>query len=317
MSDMNVAITGGTGFIGSHLAERLVNYGYKVRCLVRKDSDLRNISGLDVELFYGDTRDADSLKPVVEGADYVFHLAALTVGKTREDFFRVNVTGTENLLNTCTIHAPHLKKFVHVSSISAVGPRSGIETLSEDSPCFPIDYYGESKLAGEKVAQGFRNRIPLTIIRPSMAYGPRDNNPFTVFRYTKMVRRGFYLLRGSEKRYISAIFVNDLVDGMVTAARDDISKGRKYFLCNEKITTYDEICKLISQALQRKAIRIRVPDFVLNARAFLNRKRPLPHTLHWICSGARAKRDLGTEALTPLSDGIKKTVLWYLRHGWI
>ncbi|KKL23602.1 hypothetical protein LCGC14_2423750, partial [marine sediment metagenome] len=300
MSDMNAAITGGTGFIGSHLAERLVSSGYRVRCLVRKGSDLHNISGLDVEVFYGDMRDVDSLKPVVEGADYVFHLAALTLGNTREDFFRVDVTGTENLLNACIIHAPHLKKFVHVSSISAVGPRSGIETLSKDPPCRPIDYYGESKSAGEKIALEYRNRIPLTIIRPSTVYGPRDNNPFTVLRYMKMVRRGFYLLRGSEKQYISAIFVSDVVDGIVIAAENDISRGQKYFLCNEKITSYDEICKLTSEALQRKAIKIRVPDFVLNARAFLKRKRPeggpLSHTRHWICSSAKAKRDLGIEA---------------------
>ncbi len=329
---MNILVTGGTGFVGSHLVEHLLDRGYRVRCLVRRNSSLTYLSNSDVEFVYGDIRINKSLEAAMRGVDYVFHLAAVHGGTiAKEEFYEVNVLGTKNLLEVCYRFAPKLRKFIHVSSLSAVGPRKNQRPLTEDSPCFPIGRYGQSKLGGEKIAIEYNNKFPIIIIRPPLVYGPRDRSEYNVLRYMKKVKKGFYLIRGSKKEYFSIIYVKDLVEGLLLAAESNKSEGQKYFLCNEKPTTYEEICTLTGGALQKKYIKIIVPLLILDARMFckelyarmtnkgqLTKMQGLKKTpQHWICDSSRAKIELGCQPKTSLAEGIEKTALWYSKHGWI
>jgi nucleoside-diphosphate-sugar epimerase len=329
---MDVLVTGGTGFIGSHLVELLLARGYHVRCLITRDSDLSYVRGKGVELLQGDILDIKSLEAAVKGVEYVVHLAAVQTGAIdREQFFKVNASGTGNLLEASTQFAPDLKKFIHVSSISAVGPRSGKEPATEDSPCSPVDYYGESKLAGEEIALAYSKKLPLIIIRPPLVYGPRDRNRFGVLRYAKMAKKGFYLTRGGEKAYTSIIHVGDLAEGLIKAVESGKAEGEKYFLCNEDPASSEEISQLSAAALERRVKKIVIPSFILDSRAFLEklygkvkgdgspgRRRGFKSPpQHWVCDGSRARQELGFQARTPLPDGIKETVLWYSRQGWI
>lgn len=326
--NMIVLVTGGSGFIGSHLAEHLLSRGHTVRCLVRKTSNVSVLNDKQVELYYGDILHPESIEPAVKGAGMVYHLAAAMTGDyAREDFFRVNVSGTRNLLDACTRFASDCAKFVYVSSISASGPRHDMTALTEDSPCRPVDCYGESKLQAEETVLQYRSKVPLVIIRPPLVYGPGDKNPLTVLRHMRMVSRGFYIVRGSEKRYTSIIYVRDLAEGLVLAGESIRSGGQTYFMCNEKPVTYEDICQLTAKALQKKAVRIRIPSFIFTGRKSLlrildrlmktERLKRIDRPPHWICDGSKAHKELGFFARTPLPDGIRDTALWYKEHGWL
>lgn len=324
---MSILVTGAAGFIGSHLVELLSERGYRVRGFVRQKTDLSHGRDKNITYFQGDICDAPSLEPAVKNADYIFHIAALQTGRhTPEEFFRVNVQGTVNLLEACFRVAPNIKKFIHISRISAAGPRNNYEVIAEDSPCLPRDPYGRSKLKAEELALEYSKKIPVTVIRPPLVYGPGDRNPLTVLKYMKMVNKGFYLSRGAYNKHFSYIYVKDLAEGLVTAAESDRSNGRKYFLCSDMPTTYDEICGLTAEALQKKVLKITIPLFLLKGKAFLNnvyrRKananssdRNIPE--YWVCDGSRAKKELGFQTHTSLAEGIRKTAKWYLQEGWI
>ena len=145
------------------------------------------------------------------------------------------------------------------------------------------------------------------------------------------MQKGFHIKLGSETKYFSIIYVKDLAEGLIVAAESDKSEGQKYSLCNEKPTSYDEICKLTATALERKTINIIIPSFLLEASALLaesyakmKNTRPLmrrkgfkAQTKHWVCDGSKAKSELRYQPKTSLADGIKMTAVWYLKHGWI
>jgi nucleoside-diphosphate-sugar epimerase len=324
---MSILVTGAAGFIGSHLAELLSERGHHVRGFVRQKAGPSHGENKNITYFTGDICDAPSLEPAVKNADYVFHIAALQTGRyTTEEFFRVNVQGTVNLLEACCRVAPKIKRFVHVSSISAAGPRNNYEVITEDSPCLPRDAYGMSKLRAEELALEYGKKVPVTVIRPPLVYGPGDRNPLTVLKYMKMVNKGFYLSRGAYNKHFSHIYVKDLAEGLVTAAESDRSDGRKYFLCSDMPTTYDEICGLTAEALQKKVLKITIPSFLLKGKAFLKNVygekgnegslgKNIPE--YWVCDGSRAKRELRFQTHTSLAEGIMKTAKWYLQEGWI
>lgn len=115
-------MTGGTGFIGSHLVEALLQQGVQVRCLLRKSSDLKWLQGLPIEFVQGDCNDKTSLEEVVKDTDWVFHLAGVTKALRKETYFDVNGLGTENLILACLEKNPRLQKFIYVSSQAAAGP---------------------------------------------------------------------------------------------------------------------------------------------------------------------------------------------------
>ena len=325
-------VTGGAGFVGSHLVDLLLKRGYHVRCFTKRDSDLQFVPKKKVEVVYGDVLEKASLEQALKGVNYVFHLAAIQhKHATEEEFFLVNATGTQNLLEACCQCENSLAKVIHISSISAVGPRNSPERLTEESPCMPIDAYGMSKLGGEKIALAYTSKIPLTIVRPPLVFGPRDRNPITVLPYMKMVNRGFYLTRRSGLRFQSIIYVNDLASGLIKAAETNDTDGHIYMLCNEEPTTYDEICRLTAKALDKKVLRIPVPSFLLKARHLFKeslrheveqcsttgRSASIRGLLHWVCDGTKALEEFGFKPTYSLWDGVRETARWYVEYGWI
>jgi len=169
---MLVLITGASGFIGSHLTEQLHAKGYKLRCLVRKTSNLVWIKHLPIEYVYGDLFDEEALRQSVTGADYIYHVAGTTKSRTREGYFRGNHLGTKNLLDAVREVKPNLKRFILVSSMAGVGPAHIGTPLDETTPYHPITAYGESKMEAEKECLKVADSVPITITRPPAVYGP-------------------------------------------------------------------------------------------------------------------------------------------------
>jgi len=172
----HVLVTGGSGFIGSHLVEILLAQGHAVRCLLRDPGRPRWLAGLPVEIQRGDCTDPASLISAVQGVEQVFHLAGVTRARRRRDYFLHNLRGTGNLLRACATADNPPRRFVFLSSQAAAGPSRDGRPLTEDDAPAPLTAYGLSKLAAEKAVLGYAHRLPTVVLRPSTVYGPRDRD---------------------------------------------------------------------------------------------------------------------------------------------
>ncbi len=320
---MKALVTGATGFIGSHLCEELAKRGYQVTCLVREKSNLKWIENIDLKLIIGDCKSIDSLFHAVTDIDYVFHLAGLTKACSGDDFFCANTKGTENLIQAVAEKNPKIKRFVYLSSLAAAGPSNNGSPLREDAEPRPVSSYGRSKLEGEKAVLKYKDLIPITILRPSAVYGPRDKDLFVFF---KILKKGVFPYWG--KCYYSLLYVDDLVQGIILAAENKKAEGGIYFLSDSKFYTNEEIVKAISSALGTKAIRLRVPKCIMPLFAYIGERikkqgiinrdkmNELSHS-HWICDVKKAREELGFIPKVGIKEGMKWTTDWYRIHRWL
>ncbi len=207
-----ILVTGGTGFIGSHLVERLAAQRRAVRCLVRPSSNLRDFPA-GIELAQGDLESGAGLADALHAVDTVIHLAGVTKARSPADYDRGNAAATAQLVGAAASSGIH--RFVHVSSLAAAGPSSSNGPLSEEDAPRPVSHYGRSKLAGEQFVRQSPLADRAVIVRPPVVYGPRDRD---VYQMIRTVAGGWMLQIGSVRRYFSLVYVGDLVDGLIAAA---------------------------------------------------------------------------------------------------
>src|SRR2546427_2980542 len=232
---MRAVVTGGAGFIGSHLIEALVARGDEVVCVERPGAPRRWLEGLDLSYRDSGLDDERALSAAFAGADVVFHLAGLTEARTPADFYAVNTEGTARVLQAAARHNGAAPRVLVMSSLAAIGPCRNGDLLSPDTVPFPISHYGHSKLLAEAVAHAYADRVPTTIIRPPSVYGPRERGVLKFFRF---VRRGLALTIGAWDRELSLIYVRDLVDGLIAAAVSNRAIGRTYCLAHPEPVTW-------------------------------------------------------------------------------
>ena len=332
---MNAYVTGGTGFIGSHLVEQLVDQGYHVTCLIRKTSNLRWLNHLltakspQVELVMGNLHDSDVLAQHVRDADLVFHLAGLTKAPDAATYDRVNAGGTERLIEACLGARTNLDRFVYCSSLAAVGPSCDATPNTEDVTPQPLTDYGSSKLKGEMVVREYADRLPITIIRPPAVYGPRDAD---IFLFFQMINRGVVPILGDADKLLSLVHVKDLVAGIYMAAVSERAIGETYFLTDGDIHTWMEIERIIADALEKYTFKVKVPFFLLDflsivteAAAKITRQTPTLNRQKvrdlkqrfWICDSTKAQKELGYRPNYFLEKGIQETADWYRANGWL
>jgi nucleoside-diphosphate-sugar epimerase len=328
-SGLSVLVTGANGFVGSHLTEALVDRGHRVRCMVRTSSDLAYIRHLPVEWVYGDVCDTDGLHQACQKVDILCHCAALTRAVDEETFLSVNTEGTKALAQAAVEAAPNLQRFLYVSSQSAAGPsRSADDYVNESRPPQPITWYGHSKWAAEQALLSMNDDLPLTIVRPAPVFGPRDRDFFTYF---DLVNRHLQLKLGRDERRISLIFVHDLIDLIILALENEAAVGQTYFGCGEA-TTYEQFSASISKALGKRSMRITLPVWILTPialvaqaqewltgqPALLNGQRVKDmRQPYWLCSGEKARMELGFEPRTDLETAVRATADWYREYGWL
>jgi nucleoside-diphosphate-sugar epimerase len=185
---VKVFLTGGTGLVGSHVAEHLARAGHEVRALVRPGTDAAFLGSLDAELREGDITEPGSLAGALRGCDAVVHAAAaITARAPWELFRRVNVRGTESVLAAAVDQG--VPRAVHVSSVAVYGGdeivlRGGVdEDASMSRPLPPGELYGRSKREAEEVALRFQReaRLEVTLVRPDVIYGERDRVVIPIF----------------------------------------------------------------------------------------------------------------------------------------
>lgn len=326
---MKALVTGGAGFIGSHLTEALLRKGVRVRCLIRETSDLKWLKGLSSEFFYGDLNDKASLEKAVSDVDWVFHLAGATKAIKKKTYFEVNGLGTKNLIHACLKNNPGLQKFIYISSQAAAGPSRNNCGKKETDSCEPISLYGRSKCIGEESVLTHAHELPVLILRPSAVYGPRDNDLFFLFKF--LAGRINLCLVGPDQ-HLSLCYISDIVQGILSAAETRTISGDVFFLSDGNDYRMDEIGDILARAMGVTALRVRVPKPVIFTIAcfsdylskFLNGPLPLTRDKaqemiqkNWVCDITKAKTLLGFKPKVSLSKGAKLTFEWYKNEKWL
>ena len=323
-----VLVTGATGFVGGNLVRKLIGRGYAVVCLVRSTSDTHSLETLPVQLLVADLANPAALRNAAKGVETVYHVAGAIKAANREAYLRANKIGTRRLLETLAEHSG-IRRFVHVSSLAAVGPSPDGIGLNEDREPNPISWYGESKLESEKEALAFAKVFQVAILRPSAVYGPGDRETLMLFR---MIKRGCLFTPGRFTRRFSLIHVDDLSAALIRAGERDLPSGEVFFVSREEIYTWDEVGRAIAKELGKSYRRIAFPQHIarlagvagdlwssVSGRPATVNSQKVNELLQpfWLCNPAKARKFLDFEPEIELDKGIRSTVQWYRQQAWI
>ena len=321
-------VTGANGFIGSHLVDQLLDSGCTVHGLVRQSSDLKWLDASRVHLHRVDLAQADFEIPALEDIDYIFHCAGLTKAKSRSGYFKVNATACSNLYEQCQKRAGRVKGIVHLSSLAATGPSHQGGLVDETTPCRPVTFYGQSKLAGEEIALRFSDSLPVTILRPPVVYGPREENFFT---FIKGVHKGWGLQIGKVGKELSMIYVVDMVQAMLMASAPSQQRGRSYFVTDGRVHAWEQVAKECARIMDVRLRTLKIPEGLLTPVALLfeawascgsrpalfDRQRMIDiRQSSWSASPEKFFTELEFEPQYDLSRGLTETIHWYQQQKW-
>ena len=304
-----VAVTGATGFVGSHLVAALARHGWKIRLLVRRWSPLPSLAGVEAELVLGDVSDEAALRRLVDGADTVIHAAGLIKARRPADFMAVNRDGT-----ALASRLSSTARFVLLSSLAAREPL--------------LSPYGASKRAAEEAVAGRSG--PWLVVRAPAVYGPSDRETLAYFR---AVARGFAPRPNLPDARLSLIHVADLADALALAVERpppasvcEIDDGR------DGGYGYGDMQAAAEAALGRTARTLAIPRVAMDGIAQVNR---VSHALggpvqiltpgkvkeifhsDWMVHDRRLAAAIGFAARYDLARGFADTILWYRRHDWL
>jgi nucleoside-diphosphate-sugar epimerase len=328
MPTRTALLTGGTGFVGGHVARALLGEGWQVRLLTRDPSRAPGplLDGLTTELFAGRLEDEASLAAAVAGVDAIVHVAGLTKARSFEDYRDVNARGTERLLAAGRRLAPEAH-FVLISSQAAAGPSLDGRPVRDDDPARPISWYGRSKREAEEiVAAGWPG--PWTVLRPVVIYGPGDSG---LFVYFKMAAAGWIPVPAASTRIHLVGAERTALAIVRTLGRAELF-GQTRFLSDPDPVTLRQLAEVVTGHSGRAGRLIRVPDGfvrVLGAaetaiEALTRRSRPFNADKareilagDWLCDGAPLSRVLGLPEPIPMSEGIRAAWAWYRGAGWL
>ncbi len=321
---MRAFVTGGSGFIGSHLIEALINNGWQVSALAHRQTILQP----GITILRGDITDAGPMKIGLKGTDVLFHLAsalgASRIGK--DEFMAINAKGTEAVLEAA--REAGARRVVHCSSAGIFGSVKKGDIADETYPPDPIQVYDQTKFEGEKIARGFAERgMDIVIVRPGWAYGPRDRRTFKLIRAIHDRR---FILPGTGEARQTPVYVGDLVAGMLLASKSG-QRGEVYHIAGGDIMTASEIVMAIAAACGTRIPRFRLPLPASRLAAgileiaFLPFHREAPLTRAKLSfftqskplSIAKAERELGFVPEVDFRDGMAMTIDWYRAAGWL
>ncbi len=324
---MRVLVTGGSGFVGGHVARQLDADGHDVRLLMRRTSDDSNVRDVQYERVLGDLMEPASLAVACGGVEAVVHSAAVLRAVDQDDFMRVNRRGTANLASAAA--AAGVQRFLHISSIAAQGPAPGREPEPPDTTPHPVSAYGRSKAASEEAALEQRGTMQLTILRPPLIYGPADAGLQPFFW---MAQRALSVRLGDGTNLVDAIYGPDLAEAVSAILASDLADVVRYHICDEGGPyTWNDLLAQLQSAAGKRLVIPSLPSSVFHGAArcserwarltgtepMLDRTRVLEMRQRaWLCDASTLKRDTGWRARSSLIDGMREAMAWYRAHCW-
>lgn len=276
----------------------------------------------------GDITDGALLEEALKDIDVLIHLAAAMGGSllSRDEFHRINVLGTETILNAA--EKAGVKKILHFSSAGVLGSVKKNEIADELYPLHPISAYDKTKLEGERIALSEAPKdVDVLVIRPGWVYGPGDRRTFKLIQAIAKKRFALFT-QGIELQ--TPIYIDDLLQGILLVMERGKS-GEIYNLAGDEILNVRKMVETIGAATGRHIPKLRIPRFALQVvaltmeKAFRLFKREAPLTRGKLAffihpkplSIEKAKKDLGYAPQINFSMGMEKAILWYREHGWL
>jgi dihydroflavonol-4-reductase len=325
-----VLVTGASGFVGAAVARRALERGFKVRVLMRPTASHANVAGLEVEVVNGDMRDCRSVREALQGARYLFHVAADYRLWARDpmEIARNNLEGAKATMRAAL--AAGVERVVYTSSVAALKPGKGeaVDETSRHTEESAIGVYKKSKLLAEREVERMiaQEGLAAVIVAPSTPIGPRDIKPTPTGRIIVEAARGG--MPAFVDTGLNLVHVDDVAEGHFLA----LERGRigeNYILGGEDVGLAQMLADIAALA-GRKPPRIRLPRaplfplaFAAEAAARLTGKEPfltadalrMSRYLMYF-SSAKAKRELGYAA-RPYREGLKDAHAWFSGHGYL
>lgn len=327
---MSTLVTGATGFLGSALTTELLRRGEQVRVLARDERRARELFGEAIEIIPGEITDATSVGRAVGDVEVVYHLAGRLYhpSLSPEIYRRTHVEGTRVLLACCR-GQQQLRRVVYCSTTGVYGI-TGSTPAGEDAPCAPTNPYERTKLEGDQLAlEAYeRDGLPVCIARPGLVYGPGDLHLLGLFAALK---RGLFRVIAGGAAMLHPIYIDDLVAALLLCAEHPRAAGRCYNLAGERPVTIRELAAGIARPLDRRLPAGSIPLWLANLvadlfallpglrgeNAPLTRSRVAFLTHSRIYDTRRARTELGFQPSVGLDEGLRRTVFWYQKHGYL
>jgi nucleoside-diphosphate-sugar epimerase len=322
-------VTGATGFIGRHLVPLLQERGYRVRAIVRSPVKFASLypdaAGIDV--VPGDLGDPACLAGALDGISHVFHLAGVTKAIRPDEYHRGNVEATRRLVEAVRGAPEPPRRFLHVSSLAAMGPSATSEPPACFDPPAPLTHYGRSKLEAEAAVWSLAGICPVTVFRPPVVFGPADTD---VLHFFRTVARGWLPIVGHDRKRVSLVYAADLAVAMADAVVSNATVGKSYYPCYTEAYRWSELGRIAARALGRKCRVVVLPlsavRLVALAAELAGRIRRRPTILnlekvremrapYWVCSPSDAMHDFGFRPRTAIHEAFRETIDWYRAHG--
>jgi dihydroflavonol-4-reductase len=303
-----------------------------VRVLVRRDSQrapARGVPADALDYYYGDLRDAAAVERAADGVDVIYHIAALyrEAGLPESEYRAVNVEAVRTIVDAA--RRGGVRRVVHCSTVGVHGDIKH-PPANEDAPLRPGDIYQRTKLEGEQAARetAARTGVEVVIARPTGIYGPGDRRLLKLFR--GVARRRFVIL-GDGRIFYHLTYIDDLIEGFRLCGEVPQAANRTYILAGNEVRTLNELVRLIADAAEVPPPRLHLPVWPVwlagaaceaicapfNIEPPLYRRRVDFFTKSRAFDISRARTELGYAPSIPLHDGIRRTLEWYRREGWL
>jgi len=324
-------VTGATGFIGSRLAEKLVEEGWSVRLLVRDPGKLAPSLRTVPEIVVGDLLEADVLERAVSNTNVIFHCAAnVSTWDTWDSYYAANVLGVQNLMNAIAKENPGLSRLVHVSTVDVYG-----------FPVLPCDEtykttgsgfgYGETKLLGETLVREFgdKSNIPYTIIRPANVIGPGSQ---FIMRIGHELKSGIMLTVDGGRANAGLVYIDNLVDDLIWAAGAAKAQGECYNVRDDYDVSWKTFLTRFRYSIKGKGVIVNLPFRVADliakgvealSRVFFPAREPMLHRLlvrffGRTCghSAEKIRSDLGGAPRVGFDEAMERSCRWFLEGDW-
>ncbi len=328
---MKVLVTGGAGFLGRYIVEKLLESGDEVSIFSR--GSYPEMEEMGVEVIRGDLRNKDEVFGAIEGKEMVFHVASkIDMWGKKKDFYDINVKGTQNVINACLKHG--IKKLIYTSTASVVFNGEDIENLDETQPYTKkfLSYYPETKAEAEKLILEANEKMGLktTILRPHLIWGPRDPSLFP--RLIEVAKKKRLPIIGSGKNRLDLTYVENVADAHILAADSPNSAGQIYFISQGELVVPWDFLQELFQGIGVPPIKRKISfrtayiggailEFIFKLFR-ITKKKPLitrflaselAHSQYYNIS--KAKKELGYSPKISIKDGMKKYIEYYLSNN--